>query len=83
MGNVGAMVDDNCSPNKAFARKAKCPFVGWASHRFNLAVQDILSGYEDLLAIVHNLMVKMRKLLAAAKLRKLTQLKPKLRNVTR
>eukprot|EP00171_Calliarthron_tuberculosum_P002604 IDg2604t1 len=57
-------------------------FVGCASHRFNLAVQDILSSYEDVLSLVHNLMLKLRNLIAAAKLRNLTHLRPKMRNVT-
>ena len=80
--NGVALVGDNCATSKAFVRKANCRFVGCASYGFNLAVQDVLSGYDDVLALVNNLMSKLRNLLLAAKLRKLTPLKPKLRNVT-
>lgn len=38
MGNVSALVGDNCSTNKLLATLADCKFVGCASHRFNLVV---------------------------------------------
>lgn len=41
-GNVCALIGDNCSTNKAFSRTAGRKFIGCASHRFNLAMQDIL-----------------------------------------
>ncbi len=81
--NVAALVGDNCSTNKLFAKKADCKLIGCASHRFNLAVKDIMSPYEDLLAKVNSLMKKLRNIIPSAKLRKLTHLKPKSANATR
>ena len=69
--------------NKAIANRACVPLIGCASHRFNLAVQDLLSEEEAALSKVNHLMVKLGTLLLGAKLRKLTPLRPKTRNMTR
>ncbi|ETV82390.1 hypothetical protein H257_05042 [Aphanomyces astaci] len=42
-GNVVALIGDNCSTNRAFARTADAPMIGCASHRFNLFVGDVLA----------------------------------------
>jgi hypothetical protein len=81
--NVAALIGDNCSTNRCMARKAQVNFIGCASHRFNLAVKDILAKYEDSLCKVNALMKKLKTLVASAKLRKFVALKPKTRNVTR
>ncbi|RHY05928.1 hypothetical protein DYB37_012316 [Aphanomyces astaci] len=83
MSNVVALIGDNCSVNVAFARRCGLPLVGCASHRFNLFVNDILTDYEPLLEAVNDLMKKLKNLIPAAKLRRLTPLAVKTRNVTR
>lgn len=72
MTSVAASVGDNCSTNKLFATLAGTRFVSCASHRFNLAVEDILAENEDIIDTVHSLMtVKLGTLIISAKLRKL------------
>ena len=46
--NVVCLVGDNVSTNKSLARRLGLPFVGCRSHRFNLAVKDVLQGDEAL-----------------------------------
>ena len=81
--NVVALICDNCNTNKSIANKLSVPLIGCASHRFNLAVQDILSEHETLLFKVHALMKKLRTPLMAARLAKQTPLNAKTQNVTR
>ena len=81
--NVVCLVGDNCPTNKAFATKANARFIGCASHRFNLAVKDMLEEYEPLTTQVYFLMKKLKNIIPSAKLRKLTPLRPKCANVTR
>ena len=81
--NVCGLVGDNVSTNRRFSKKTGVPLVGFASHRLNLAIKDILKFHEVLLNKLNRLMSKLRNLLLSAKLRKLTTLRPKLRNVTR
>eukprot|EP00171_Calliarthron_tuberculosum_P022692 IDg22692t1 len=57
--------------------------IGCASHRFNLAVNGILKDHEDFLSTINALMGKLKGLLLGAKLRDLTQLVPRSRNITR
>ncbi|RQM26064.1 hypothetical protein B5M09_005605, partial [Aphanomyces astaci] len=62
----------------------KVPLLGCASHRFNLAVQDLMKGeFADLLAKVQKVMLSCKALNNAAELKKLTALKPKLLQTTR
>ena len=44
--NVDCLIGDNVSTNKCIANYAGLPLIGCSSHRFNLAVRDILSGDE-------------------------------------
>jgi hypothetical protein len=81
--NVSALIGDNCATNIRIASLAKCYFVGCSSHRFNLAVQDFLKSYADLLDNLNSLMAKLKNLIPAGKLRKHTLLKAKTRNLTR
>eukprot|EP00171_Calliarthron_tuberculosum_P004916 IDg4916t1 len=76
--NVVALVGDNCSVNKKVSRISNTPLVGCASHRFNLAVMDIVKEHQTLVDKVRSLMVVLRKLIAGAKLRAQTHLKPRL-----
>ena len=57
--------------------------IGCASHRFNLACTLFLEEYEVQLNSINDLMVELRKLKKAGKLRKVTDLEPVKRNVTR
>ncbi|KAF0706983.1 hypothetical protein AaE_013834 [Aphanomyces astaci] len=81
--NVVALIGDNCSTNRAFARLAGVPMIGCASHRFNLFVGDVLAEHEELLVAVNTIMKKLTNIIPSAKLRRLTDLRPKQRNQTR
>ena len=81
--NVCCLIGDNVSTNKCLSTKAKVPFIGCASHRFNLAVRALLQDDEPLVSKIQNIMVKLRTLLLSAKLRKLTPIAPRIRNITR
>lgn len=83
MVNVVALIGDNCSVNQSISAKLGIPLIGCASHRFQLAVQEILKDYEVVIGEVNSLMVKLRTPILAAKLRRVTHLKAKLRNQTR
>ncbi|KAE8975552.1 hypothetical protein PF006_g18139 [Phytophthora fragariae] len=51
------MVGDNCSVNQSIGRKVGAvPFIGCASHRFNLAMKDYLAKEDALLEKIHALM---------------------------
>ncbi len=80
--NVRALIDDNATVNRSISSKTDIPLIGCSSHRFNLAVNDILTSYEQILGKINRLMVKLRSLTISARLRKFTHLGPKLRNVT-
>ncbi|KAH9135418.1 hypothetical protein LEN26_006419 [Aphanomyces euteiches] len=80
--NVVALIGDNCSTNIALARKAAVSFIGCASHRFNLAVKDILANHEPLLAKINRIMLKLQDLVPAAQLRQFTSLQSRPRNAT-
>eukprot|EP00171_Calliarthron_tuberculosum_P003101 IDg3101t1 len=81
--NVSCLVGDNVNCNKSLANKAKIPFIGCASHRFNLAMRVVLNDDEELISKINTIMVKLRGLLLGAKLRRLTSIRPKIRNTTR
>lgn len=81
--DVCCIIGDNCNTNKAVANNASVALIGCASHRFNLAVQDLLAEEEMLISKINCLMVKLRTLLLSAQLLKLTPLRPKTRNTTR
>ncbi|KAF1773381.1 Ribonuclease H-like domain [Phytophthora cactorum] len=74
---------DDCFVNRRLATLMEVPLVGCASHRLNLAVQDDLAAYEDDLAAVQALMIKLRTLTESAKLRLKTDLRPVIRKQTR
>lgn len=81
--NVVCIIADNCNLNKSIATAKELPFLGCASHRFNLAMTDILRNHEELLDRVNNLMCKLRTPIMAARLMKLTVKRAKTRNYTR
>lgn len=43
--NVVAVIDDNFNVKKAVTSQLDCHFVGCDSHRFNLAVKDVIQGH--------------------------------------
>ncbi|OWZ00299.1 hypothetical protein PHMEG_00028540 [Phytophthora megakarya] len=65
---VKFMVGDNCSVSQYVDRKeGAIPLIGCASHRFNLAVKDLLKTEEALIAKGQALMTKLRTLTAPAR----------------
>lgn len=58
MNNMIALIGDNCSANQSICTKVATPLIGWASHRIQLAVQDILKQGHDVVSVVHRLMLK-------------------------
>ncbi|KAG3243831.1 hypothetical protein PI124_g11362 [Phytophthora idaei] len=80
------VVGDNCAVNRLLATLMGVHLVGWASHRLNRAVQVDIEQYEDDLACVQALMMRLRALKQPAKLRYLllkTSLRPVIRQDTR
>lgn len=76
---------DNCRTNQSIATKAGKLFFGCNSHRFNIGVRTILEEPRtaETLSAIENLMIKLRTLKCAGRLRQLTPLAAKKRNVTR
>ncbi|KAF4041150.1 hypothetical protein GN244_ATG06683 [Phytophthora infestans] len=56
LADVLYIVANNCPTNGSIAAIMKVPFVGYASHRLNLAVMKYMKSYEDLLDRVQLLM---------------------------
>jgi len=83
MDNIVAIIGDNCETNKAMCDLCELPFIGCASHRFNLAVKNWLEKYEPVLNKVNVLMGKLKNLKLSGALRRVTDLRPVQRNVTR
>lgn len=84
--NVVAFIGDNCSTNRKISNDCDIPLIGCASHRFNLAVNkwlDTECGFQGVLDDIHKLMIELRKLKNAAKLRSLTDLCAVKNNETR
>ncbi|KAG2835024.1 hypothetical protein PC129_g7932 [Phytophthora cactorum] len=77
------VVGDNCAVNRLLATLMGVPLVGWASHRLNRAVQGDMEHYEDDLACVQALMMRLRTLKQSAKFRLKTSLRPVIRLDTR
>lgn len=86
MNNVVVLIGDNCSTNKKISNDTNIPLIGCASHRFNLAVNFWLeqkSEFASILVKINELMVQLRQLKNAARLRALTDLCAIKDNVTR
>ena len=78
--NVACVIADNNNTNKAVADAMGASFIGCASHRFNLAVQDIIEIHATVVDKVQTLMIKLRNLTTSAKLRRITGLNPVVRH---
>ena len=75
--NVVAFIDDNSPVNKKVSTDSGIPLIGCSSHKLNRAVEQWVEEDVDVkeaLNVVNDLMVQLRKLENAAKLRKLTRL---------
>jgi len=77
------LVADNTATNPATAVILGVPFIGCASHRFNLAVQKFMGVYDENIANIHQMMILLSSLKRAGRLRQLTPLEPVTANVTR
>ena len=56
--NVVAIIGDNVSANKFLSVITKKPFIGCASHRFNLTVCNILRNEEKNITKFHAIIKK-------------------------
>jgi len=81
--NLIFMVGDNAPVNKSLADLLGVPFIGCASHRFNLACRHYLDPFETSITKINDLMKTLCNIKQAGKLRKKTNLEPVKRNVTR
>lgn len=81
--NIVLFVKDNCKVNKALSKKAAVPLIGCYSHRFNLAVQEILKDDNTLLGKVNNIMLKLRTIIGDGRLSDNTHLTAQTPNATR
>lgn len=77
------LAGDNCPTNKAFADLFPRLLLECHSHRFNLAVQNLTKEVEEEVESVFRIMAKLRNLISAARLQKVTNLRPPLMNSTR
>jgi hypothetical protein len=77
------LVADNTNTNPATADILRCPFIGCASHRFNLAVQKYLEQHQNVITNIHRIMALLSNLKKAGKLRQFTELEPVTMNATR
>lgn len=80
--NVIAISGDKTSTNKALAPNFGPIFVGCFSHLFNLAMNDILQGYDGLIKNIKALMKKLTVEIRATKLRGMTSRSAQIANVT-
>ena len=71
LSSVVFLSGDNCSTNVAFGKLLHVPLIGCASHRLNLAVQEVLSQFDSTLKRINSLMIELTNLKNAGRLRKL------------
>lgn len=81
--NLLYLVADNAPVNTRLSDLLGIPFIGCASHRFNLACKKYLLTYEQELSKINSLMVTLRNVKQAGKLRTKTRLCAVPRNDTR
>jgi hypothetical protein len=80
--NLVYLVGDNAPVNTCLSDLLDVPLIGCASHRFNLAFKQYLQDYEETLPKISRLMVTLRNVKQAGKLRTKTKLSAVLRNDT-
>jgi hypothetical protein len=83
LSNLVYLVGDNAPVNTCLADLLEVPFIGCASHRFNLACKTYLEEYEETLSKISRLMFTLRNVKQAGKLRTKTKLSAVPRNDTR
>ena len=83
LSSLAYLVGDNAPVNTCLSDLLEVPFIGCASHRFNLACKKYLEEYEESLSKISRLMVTLRNVKQAGKLRTKTKLSAVLRNDTR
>ena len=76
MSDVIAIIGDNAEVNKALFNLCEKPFIGCASHRFNLAVSLFLRDHAEIINKISDIMIKLRTLKYRGKLRQKTDLGP-------
>lgn len=81
--NVAVLIGDNCNTNRAFSRRVGPIFVGCHSHRYNLALKDIMLGHKSSIDSFRATMSRLSFQIPAAQLRPSTHLKAKLDCETR
>ena len=81
--NILYLVADNTATNPATATALDVPFIGCASHRFNLAVQKYLERHQRIISDINHLMISLTNLKRAGRLRQFTDLQPIVMNTTR
>lgn len=67
--NAVAFVEDSCFVNKALESSVKRPLIGCASHCYNLAFQFMLKKHEVWLDKLQKLVLKLKYIIPASKLR--------------
>ena len=67
--NLVALIGDNVTTNNSLSNMAKVPLIGCCSHRFNLAICDVLSNENEIISKVNAIVMKLSSLLLIAKLR--------------
>ena len=78
---VVAFIGDNCSTNRKILNDCGIPLIGCANHRFNVAVKKWLEN--EVIFKQDKMVVELRKLKDAARLRSLTDLCAGGKNKTR
>jgi hypothetical protein len=56
---IKAIIGNNCSTNQLLATTLGVPLIGCQSHIFNLAVNEYLNHYDDVVQIIHVVMGKL------------------------
>ena len=84
--SILCLLGDNCSNNQLMGQTLKVPFIGCASHKFNLAVRKLIAEQPDQNAIIQKVSTVMKKtstLKIAAQRCEFTDYKPIRENKTR
>ena len=81
--NVAALFGYNCNTNKAFATLLDKPLVGSYSHRFNIAVKDLLETHKNSYSKSTRSNETLKNPIPDALLRQVKHLRAKSNNATR
>lgn len=76
LSNVVTFIADKCATDRLISRLTNVQFIGWCSHRYNLAVKDIIESSIDILTKVKILMSFLIYHIRRAKLRNLAHFAP-------